>query len=455
MLRDPRLVLERWARFFGTLLNSKSDMLRFNIIEGLPQWPITHALGVEPTENELIGTLRSMANAKAVGPDELCVEPPKFGINHDSTVLREFHRVIKLVWHQREVPQRWRDAVVKVLHKNKDRTERGNYCGISLVAHAGKVLLKIDATRCSAYCEAKNLLPEEQCGYRPHRSTTDMMFAIRRLQELGRKARVPLFLCFIDLQKAYDSVDHTLLWQVLARFGVPPQMIEGIHQFHDGVRACVRNDGGRCSEWFEMAQELRQGCVLSPLLFNVFFAAILLVAQERFSKDAGILADFIHLQEQPSKVGPETALECVRRAIWGVLYADGACIVSRSPRGLGRVMVVFVEVFGPFGLTISESKTETMYMPIPRTPATKIVFNATGQQYRQTTSFTYLGGTVTETRNLSDEIDRWIRAGWMGFKRYTRELYDRPKASLLPLKARMVRSEVVETLLYGCAAWTP
>ena len=317
--------------------------------------------------------------------------------------------------------------MIKVLHKKKDRFECGNYRGISLVAHAGKVLLKIVATRLSAYCEARNLLPEEQCGFRPHRSTTDMMFAVRRLQELGRKARAPLFLCFIDLQKAYDSVDRTLLWQVLARFGTPPQMIEVIRQFHDGMRACVRSDDGRCSEWFEVAQGLRQGCVLSPLLFNVFFAAILRIVLERFSKDAGILADLVHLHEQPSKVGPETALECVRRAIWGMLYADDACIVSRSARGLGRMMAVFAEVFGAFGLTISESKTETMCMPIPRAPATKIVFNATGQQYRQTTSFTYLGGTVTEMPNLSDEIDRRIRAGWMGFKRYKRELYDLPK----------------------------
>ena len=131
-----------------------------------------------------------------------------------------------------------------------------------------------------------------------------------------------------------------------------------------------------------------------------------------------------------------------------MLYADDACIVSRSPRGLGRMMAVFVEVFGILGLTISESMTETMCMPIPRAMATKIVFNATGQQYRQTASFTYLGGTVNKTPNLSDEIDRRIRAGWMVFNRYKRELYDRPQASLLPLKARMMRPEVVEALLY-------
>ena len=125
------------------------------------------------------------------------------------------------------------------------------------MAHAGKVLFKIVATRLGGFCEAEGLLPEEQCGFRPHRSTMDMMSTVRRLQELERKARVPLSLCFIDLQKAYDSIDRTLLWQVLARFGEPSQMIRVTHQFHDGMRVCVRNDDGVCSEWFEVAQGLR------------------------------------------------------------------------------------------------------------------------------------------------------------------------------------------------------
>ena len=122
-----------------------------------------------------------------------------------------------------------------VLHKKKDQTECGNYRGISLVAHAGKILLKIIARRLSEYCERVGILPEEQSGFRPNRFTTGMMFVIGRLQELARKERIPIYVCFIDLTKAYDSVDHTLLWTVLARFGVPQIMISVIRQFHDGM----------------------------------------------------------------------------------------------------------------------------------------------------------------------------------------------------------------------------
>ena len=197
-----------------------------------------------------------------------------------------------------------------------------------------------------------------------------------------------------------------------------------------------------------MAQWPRQGSVLSPLRLNVFFAAILFVAVEIFSKGADILADFVHLQQQPWKVGPETTLECVRRAIWGMLYTDDACIVSRSPRGLGRMLAVFVENFGTFGLTISEGNTETICIPTSRAPATQIVFNFTGQQCRQTTSFTYLGATVTDTPNLSDEIDRLqaLHAGAVRRPEGTSAAPEGPDSEVQGSKDSLIRVRVMELL---------
>ena len=67
------------------------------------------------------------------------------------------------------------------------------------------MLLKIVASRLSNYCETEGLLLEEQCGFRPARPAIDTLFVVRRLQELGRQRKIPLYVCFIDLQKAYDS----------------------------------------------------------------------------------------------------------------------------------------------------------------------------------------------------------------------------------------------------------
>ena len=196
------------------------------------------------------------------------------------------------------MPQQWKDTTVMVLHKKKDRTECGNYRGISLVAHAGKILLKIIARRLSEYCERVGILPEEQSGFRPTLSTTEMMFVIHGLQELSWEKRILLYVFFIDLSEAYDSVDRTLLWTVLARFGVPQVTISVIRQFHDGMRACVRLDDRVCLRWFAMEQSLCQGCVLAPLLFNIFFAAVGNVASTRFKVDEDIMDALVHLRKK-------------------------------------------------------------------------------------------------------------------------------------------------------------
>ena len=106
-----------------------------------------------------------MANAKAVRPDGLPAKLLKPGLHENCTVLWELHRITKLVWHGGKGPQQWKDATIKVLHKKKDRTKCGPYRDVSLVAHAGKAFLKVVVMRLGDYCEAKELLPEKQCGF--------------------------------------------------------------------------------------------------------------------------------------------------------------------------------------------------------------------------------------------------------------------------------------------------
>ena len=144
---------------------------------------------------------------------------------------------------------------MEAFHRNYDCSDSNIYRWISLVAHSSKVLLKMVAYRLSDYCEAGGILPKEQCGFRPARSTVDMLFVVRRLQELARARKIPLYMCFIDLLKAYDSVDRELLWLVLAHFGVPEKMSTVIRQFHEGMRARVRTDDCEHSEWFGVTLE--------------------------------------------------------------------------------------------------------------------------------------------------------------------------------------------------------
>ena len=196
-------------------------------------------------------------------------------------------------------------------------------------------------------------------------------------------------MCFIDLQKAYDSVDRELLlWKVLTRFGVPAKVPAVIRQFHDGMRARLRTDDGEHSGCFGVTQGLRRGCVLSPLLrFSVLFAAAIHVDLVCFSEDEHMVRRLVHLEEE-GVVGKEMPLACVRKAAWAVLDAEGAGTVSKSAEGLAEMMVVIVTVFEAAGLTVSERKAETMLLRTPdqTSLAPPLVIEAASQRWcRQTT----------------------------------------------------------------------
>ena len=171
------------------------------------------------------------------------------------------------------------------------------------------------------------------------------------------------------LNKAYDSVDRTLFWTVLARFGVPQNMISVIRQFH------------------------RQGCVHAPLLFNIFFAV---VTNVRFKADKGIMDALVHLRKKRGVGGRGEATvgeSVLATPLWGMLYFDDAGAVSQTPEQLRKMMGVIVVVCAAFGLTVSEAKTEIMCLRAKGMPESTAIFSveAAGQVYNQTNQFVYLG----------------------------------------------------------------
>ncbi|CAM9960382.1 unnamed protein product, partial [Ascophyllum nodosum] len=141
LLRKLEEIRARWRRYFASLLNTTPAAFNRTIIEGISPTPVALSLGDPPVVNETEKALRSIANDKAMGPDGLPAELLKFGLSDSShEILLAFHGIILAVWMMGEIPQEWKYATIEVPHKMKDRTECRNYRGLSLVAHAGRVL---------------------------------------------------------------------------------------------------------------------------------------------------------------------------------------------------------------------------------------------------------------------------------------------------------------------------
>ena len=166
-----------------------------------------------------------------------------------------------------------RDAKIITLYKNKgERSDCNNYRGISLLSIVGKVYARVILSRLQKLAE--RVYPESQCGFRAGRSTADMIFSIRQLQEKCREQQMPLFVAFIDLTKAFDLVSREGLFQILPKKGCPPKLHSLIQSFHNNMKGTVQFNGSS-SEPFGIHSGVKQGCVLAPTLFGILFALLL------------------------------------------------------------------------------------------------------------------------------------------------------------------------------------
>ena len=152
------------------------------------------------------------------------------------TILQLLHELLCLCWEQGHIPQDMRDANIVTLYNKKegDRTDCNNYCSISLLSIVGKVFAQVTLTRLQSL--ASQVYPESQCGFIVRRSSVDMIFSLRQLQEKCREQQQqPLFLAFVDLTKGFDLVSRSGLFKILQKIGCPPKLLESSPPF---TRTC-------------------------------------------------------------------------------------------------------------------------------------------------------------------------------------------------------------------------
>ena len=121
------------------------------------------------------------------------------------------------------------------------------------------------------------VMPESQCGFRRGRSIIDMIFVSRQLQEECREQHQDLYMTFVDLTKAFDTVNLDLLLDILLKFGCPPNFIAILQQFHTGMCAQVVMTGSQSSS-SPVEVGVKQGSDLAPIIFKVLLVAMTLAS---------------------------------------------------------------------------------------------------------------------------------------------------------------------------------
>ena len=441
---DSKRVVARWSEHFQKLLNVPGD-IEHEALVNIQQRITNTCLDEIPNMDKMARAIAGLKDGKAPGGDGIPAEVWKHGGDNLSNRL---HQLITKAWEEGSVPQAWKDVSIVTIYKKGDRTDCGNYRGISLLSIAGKIFTRILLNRLSIHITPE-VVPETQCGFRSNRSTADMIFCLRQLQEKCIEQDRPLYIVFVDFTKAFDTVGRTGLWQLLRKYGCPEKFTTMIEALHTGMMANV-SVGGEVSETFGVTNGVKQGCVLAPTLFSIFLSAMLVEAfrgmgdgvyiQSRQSADLFNIAHF--------RAKTKTTQILVRE----LLYADDSALVVHSAEEIQRIVDAFSDASKKFGLKINIKKTEVLYQPnSTRTREEDIMVD--GNKLNSVSEFTYLGSTTSSDGRIDAEIQRRMAKASASFGRLRQRLWNNHHVSTR-VKGTIYRAIVLSTLLYGAEAWT-
>ena len=201
------------------------------------------------------------------------------------------------------------DEVEKIVRKSKTGKAPGlplNYRGISLLSIVGKLYTAAISARINKFLETNDKLCNEQNGFRPERSCLDHIFTLIDTCKIRKNLRQRTFLSFIDFQKAFDYVNHNLLYHKLLNIGIKGDLYQAIRAIYECPSSCVQV-GGLLTDWFTVSSRVRQGDSLSPTLFAIYINDLYMEVAE---SGGGV------------KVGGEN--------LHMLLYADDIVLISSS-----------------------------------------------------------------------------------------------------------------------------
>lgn len=238
--------------------------------------PRLEELNAKITVSEVRRAIRALKNYKAPGQDLIPAEVYKLAIvgeDEEHPMMDCLYELINRMFEEGDIPEMWASSEVVSIPKKGDLTDMGNWRGISLMGVGLKILLKVMARRLSECFETHNLFTKAQAGFREKEECplqyANLLEVCQRRAHKGKKT----YVCFVDLKKAYDTVPHGALLTKLAKYGVRGKMLEMIRGLYAKSTIAVRMGNKPPYELTDpvpLLKGVRQGCPLSPVLFNIF-----------------------------------------------------------------------------------------------------------------------------------------------------------------------------------------
>lgn len=256
-----------------------------------------------------------------------------------------------------------------------------------------------------------------------------------------------LYIAFINLSRAFDTINRELLWKHLSKLGVPPKFLCILHQLHDGMQARVLT-GELQSEFFKVNVGVKQGCVLAPVLFNILLSAVTCLFHRGMGQEDGVQVEyrlhrsFFNIRRLQAHTKTKTCQFCELQ------YADDCAISAHSPGSMQHALNT-----QSVCLQVNIQKTEVMSQLMTST-STHPSFHINSIPLNTVDHFTYLGSTLSSCCSLDTELHTRINKASSSFGRGHSRVFENRNLKV-STKIAVYNAVCLPTLLYGAETWTP